>query len=164
MKKVLSVLLLGAILATVGCVSTHTNQSATAAVPPAIPVQVDRYAVETELGNERVSATVSGNIGACPEPMLTLATFQMARLNHHRSQFRFRFQRFRLSENSSPRMTTQRHSRRLLSMWHAKRTTAIHCWIAAMSFQLKTMWCSSRLPAKSPAHLLRSRATSFCLL
>ncbi len=61
MKKILSVLLLGAILSTVGCISIHTNQSATANVPPARAITPDRYAVETELGTERVSATVTGN-------------------------------------------------------------------------------------------------------
>ncbi|MBQ7178805.1 MAG: hypothetical protein IJS08_15420 [Victivallales bacterium] len=61
MKKVLSVLLLGAILSTVGCISAHTNQSATTSVPPAKVVSVDAYAPETELGNDRVSATVTGN-------------------------------------------------------------------------------------------------------
>lgn len=60
MKKVLSVLLLGAILTTVGCINVHTNQSATACVPPAKSVTV-MYVPETELGNDRVSATVTGN-------------------------------------------------------------------------------------------------------
>ena len=61
MKKVLSVLLLGAILSTVGCISIHTNQSATTSVPPAKVVTIDAYAPETELGNDRVSASVTGN-------------------------------------------------------------------------------------------------------
>ena len=61
MKKVFSVLLLGAILSSVGCISIHTNQSATANVPPARAITPDLYAVETEIGSERVSATVEGN-------------------------------------------------------------------------------------------------------
>ena len=61
MKKILGILLLGAILTTTGCISIHNNKSATANVPPAQAITPDRYAVETELGPERVSATVTGN-------------------------------------------------------------------------------------------------------
>jgi hypothetical protein len=60
MKKVLLLAVVGVMFASVGCVTVHNNKAASTNMPVAV-AEPAQYQAITEIGQDRVSATVTGN-------------------------------------------------------------------------------------------------------
>lgn len=60
MKKVLLLAVIGVMFASVGCVTVHNNKAAATNMPVAV-AEAAHYQAITDVGQQRVSATVKGN-------------------------------------------------------------------------------------------------------